>query len=200
MSSFLSEHTAEFYLAPHAAEVFSSYATPAIPIYFWSTREGNRLAEKSFAGKRLRVVNIFARRPKIGELHEQIIAAKLNRELFVYANEADALGIPTLAGIPLISSLEQLKRDCPSRWFRIYRGCEADIEMAIILPGACVEKDATPHIRGPIGLEFLAEETVSAAVPLEWMQAIERLRALRGIARNGYFYGRYNPFHLLLVE
>lgn len=200
MGSFLSEHTAEYYLVPRTAEVFSSYATVVVPIYFWSTREGSRLGEEGIKYSQVRVIAIFARRPKVSASHADIIMAKLNRELFVYAREARALGIPTLAGMPLISSLDQLRINCPCVWFRLLDDCENDIEIPMSLEGEPLETTVLSHVDGPTQLDTLADDAVSAAAVSEWTEVIANLRFLKRVMRHGIHFGGYNPFHLLLID
>lgn len=200
MGSFLSEHTAEYVLAPRAAEVLSSHATAAIPIYYWATREGSRVTQHSAADTTLRVLAVFARRPKVDGPHADVITAKLNEELFIYANEAHTLGIPTLAGIPLVASLSQLRPNCPCAWFRLHRGHGTGIEIAVDLRGECLVPCDRPEVTGPTELEALAEATVSSATTVEWEDALERMRCLRRLGKKGLFYRGYNPFHVLLLD
>lgn len=171
-----------------------------MPIYFWSTREGSRLGEKGIKGTPVRVISIFARRPKVGENCADTISVKLNRELFVYAAAAGELGIPTLAGIPLVSSLDQLRLDCHCVWFRLLDDCKNDIEIPMTLQGEPLEVTDRSCVDGPTQLDCLAGDAVSAAAAFEWTDAIAKLRLLRGVARHGVFFGGYNPFHLLLMD
>lgn len=203
MGSFLSEHTAEFVLAPRAAEVFSSYAAAAIPIYYWATREGSRLARESSPHAHLRVVSIFARRPKVEHIGSGRITAKLNRELFEYSIAAKKVGIPTLAGIPLVASLEQLRQSCRCVWFRLHELPAADVEIAMNIDGQCVDSYCRPGLTGPTELKALADDVVQAAAILEWRDALEVLRELRRVGRDqGFmtFLGGYKPFHVLLLQ
>jgi len=199
MRSFLSEHTAEYCLVSQAVKAFSSYVGTAIPIYFWSTREGNRLAQQSLAGQELRIVSVFARRPKISGPCAESMTAKLNRELFHYASEAESLGISTLAGMPLVTSLNQLRLDCPCAWFRLFKSHDLDTEITMSLRGQTSEI-VPSFVTGPAPLESLAEDAFCAASTVEWGDAIEILRTLRQVTRSGVFYGGYNPFHLLLMD
>lgn len=203
IASFLSEHTAEFILAPQAAEVFSRFAKAAVPIYYWSTREGSRVGRECAPNRHVRVVSIFARRPKVTVPGQSVIVAKLNQELFTYSEEATERGIPTLAGIPLVSSLDQLTASCPSVWFRLLDAPSNDMEIPLALNGERREGDDPTHIEGPSQLENLAAKAVSKATAYEWRDALDTLRELRRVGHpNGFFHflGGYKPFHVLLLQ
>ncbi len=203
MGSFLSEHTAEFVLAPRAAEVFSSYAAAAIPIYYWASREGSRLALESSPDTHIRVVSIFARRPKVERTVPDRITAKLNAQLFRYSVAAEAVGIPTLAGFPLVASLRELRQTCRCMWFRLHGASVMDVEILMDLEGQCIEPRQIRELTGPTELEALADDVVQAAAILEWGNALEALRQLRWVEPDhGYmtFRGGYKPFQVLLLQ
>ncbi len=203
MGSFLSEHTAEFVLAPRAAEVFSSYAAAAIPIYYWASREGSRLAQASSPDALLQVVSIFARRPKVEISVPDRITAKLNAQLFHYSVAAEAVGIPTLAGFPLVASLREFRQTCRCMWFRLHGDSATDVEITMDMEGQCIEARQIRELTGPTELKALADDAVQAAAILEWGDALEVLRELRWVGRDqGYmtFLGGYKPFHVLLLQ
>lgn len=202
-SSFISEHTAEFILAPRAVEAFSSHASTVVPIYFWSTREGSRLSRSVAANTRLQMVSIFARRPKVDILGSDKIAVNLNEELFDYTDAASALGIPTLAGIPLVSSLDQLRLTSPCAWFRLRENAGHGVEILLDLHGENSGTDSDSHVICSANLGQLAKDAVAAAKCYEWVDALDTLRILRrtcGPSGCYPYYGGYRPFHLLLLQ
>ena len=105
---FMSEHTAEFYLVPALLRASSTHGVQAFPFYFWSTREGNRVGVESGIGQGLRIAAIYPRRPKVRHAGDDRVLIKFNHSLFVAAREGEALGLPVLAGVPLVSSLFDL--------------------------------------------------------------------------------------------
>jgi hypothetical protein len=47
MTSFMSEHTAEFYLVPHFRDLLGAGYPHVLPFFYWKTREGNTLPDPS---------------------------------------------------------------------------------------------------------------------------------------------------------
>lgn len=97
MASFFSERTAEYSLVPHLmVELQKKYRLIA-PIYFWRTREGNNIAHELHCGTRVKILSLFARRPKVtNDIH--IVHGKINEGLIRYSRIAKEHGIPTIAG------------------------------------------------------------------------------------------------------
>lgn len=202
MGSFLSEHTAEFVLVPRAVTAFSTYSTAVVPIYLWANREGGRAARACAPDTRIRIVSIFARRPKTIDSCDDRILVKLNRELFHYSKEASSRGVPTLAGIPLVASLHQLRLECECAWWRLTDHPYDDLEFVLPLECSISAHADGDHYNCPRQLHTLAKEAVSEAKLFCWDNALETLRELRrACAGHHYRYGsRYKPFSLLLFE
>ena len=108
LSSFISEHTGEYALIPDLRRRLSPRYRNIVPIYFWSSREGNvRMLEK-LRPMPVRLLTAFARRPKVDKRHPGTIYLKVNKELVEYAHASEPLGLPVIAGIPLVSSVFDL--------------------------------------------------------------------------------------------
>lgn len=116
---FMSEHTAEYALVSNLIAHLADCFPRVIPMCFWSTREGARIAEESMGGHRVRVVAAFARRPKVLRSGQPSILVKINAQLFVGAAEGSEFGIPVLAGVPLVASLSDFTIGVPCSWFYI---------------------------------------------------------------------------------
>jgi hypothetical protein len=120
--SFLSEHSVEYALVPNLVGHLTVKFRSVIPIFFWSTREGNATARSSFHDVPVRILSVFARRPKISASHPNLIFMKINTQLLVYATKSAQHGIPTLTGIPLADSLQAFGLHSPCCWYKLNRG------------------------------------------------------------------------------
>ncbi len=106
LESFISEHSAEYILVPNIVRRLTPKFTQVAPVFLWLSREGNRTALEMMAGKRIRLLTAFPRRPKI--LSPNSIAMKVNHELVAYSERSADAGMVVLLGVPLVSSLSTL--------------------------------------------------------------------------------------------
>jgi hypothetical protein len=106
MTSFFSERTAEYSILPTVVTYFRQRFGAAASMYFWANREGNFAAQKIHAGRRMRVLVLFARRPK--DWKGMVLFGKINAELFEFAENANQLGLPCFAGFPAVRSVLEL--------------------------------------------------------------------------------------------
>lgn len=203
---FISEHTAEYVLVPALTRILAASFSRVVPIYFWSTREGSNLGRRCMSSQPIRLVAVYARRPKIEELGQNHILVKLNAELFEYARVAKPLGIPVFAGVPLVSSLAELTLKSQCSWFRLApdESQDRDTELRLTLSGARLDDDRScVGLEGPLESGKLVESVLTGSERISWEQALEKLREIRqSVQRYGLygFFGGYKPFHLLLFD
>jgi len=204
MASFFSEHSAEYVLVPRIVQQLSEHFHKVVPVFFWANREGNTIARACAPCQTLRVISVFARRPKVNRPGEQQVLVKFNTELFDWAAEAEALGIPTFAGLPLVSSLTDLTLDCACAWFWVGPHRGEDVELILSLDGDVVRNSSgKPHVHGPIELPDVERRVRESAKTLPWKDALDRIRQIRISVRAQNrlpFFGGYKPFHLLLLD
>ena len=208
LRSFMSEHTAEYVLVPNLIGRLAPRFAEVIPIFFWSSREGNTTGLQCMSNTKVRVLSCFARRPKVVVPGSDRIIMKLNRELLEYSYGSSEVGIAVLAGIPLVSSLSQLKQTAPCSWFEL-RGFESvdfsvNIEyyIQVMLDGTTRPKADLHGMDVPLTDQQLMD-VVSRSELMPWASAVEILRHIRSQQPdfNRFpFFGGYKPFHLLLPE
>lgn len=171
-------------------------------MYYWTTREGNAVARALHAGRYLRVLAIFARRPKVGR--GQVIHGKLNSELYRFARQAHEFGIPTFAGYPAVRNIFELGRDFRTIWFPLDEpGCEdVHFQIDMSIPNQapmCLEC-------GPLNtldLEDLGDAIEGASI-LSWKEAMTAIGSTRNAQRIGgageYFWGGspYAPVYVVV--
>lgn len=201
------EHTAEYALVPRLVSILSEESARIIPFYFWASREGNSVSLASIRDLPIRLISVYARRPKVINAGTREVSVKFNAELFDYASLAVPLGIPVFAGLPLASSIIDMTPDVPCVWFDL-NPCPngtSDIEAVISvdhLPGDLIE--IAPCVIGPLDADTLISTIVDKSRRMIWGEAINTLRIIRresGLG-HGYFrwFGGYKPFYLLLCD
>jgi hypothetical protein len=198
----MSEHTAEYVLVPDLVRRLSPHFRAIIPMFFWSTREGNATARKLMSNISVRLVTAFPRRPKISRSAENQITMKVNQELLSYASVSADAGIPVFAGIPLVASLSTLRVESSCCWFdlREFTTADRDCFVGMTLDGA-ITPDHQAQEFSPLplnDLQILAIVNESPVLP--WVDAIEALRRIRYMAPESgrfSFFGGYKPFHFV---
>jgi len=200
--SFCSEHTVEYVLVPRIVREFAPHYDKVVALYFWATREGNTTSRLCDPHETVRLVSVFPRRPKVATPNDQSVLVKFNAELFTWATESYRFGIPTFAGVPLVSSLAHLTLESPLAWFHLAPAHLGDVELTITLDGRVVQVPSqSDSVEGPINLTDVLNRVGRLSRPCSWEEALEHLNQVRSNARPAryfYFIGGYKPFHLLL--
>jgi hypothetical protein len=203
-TSFISEHTAEYALVRSLVGILSRQFSTIIPVYFWATREGSRIAARGVGQQQVRVIAAYARRPKVGNPEDSIVFMKINALLLQAGAAGLDVGIPVLAGVPLATGLLQFSIETPCSWFHINgRGPgDQDVEIRISLIGATQESNSSrPGVVGPLTADDLLSIVQTKARAMTWDVAVDCIRRVRSSGETGmraFFFSRYRPFYLVL--
>lgn len=204
MTSFFSERTAEYSILPTVVTYLRQRFGAAAPMYFWSTREGNTVADEVHAGRRMRVLVVFARRPKVGR--GAVLLGKLNAELFEFAKRAEQHGLPCFAGFPAVRSVLELGEDFRTHWFPLIGeeqddlNFQVDLSQPYLIPTAMDGNALRTVELGDIG------DAVENARILQWSDVVKVIRSIRLAHRRtsyGAFLGGgspYAPAYILVPE
>lgn len=207
MASFLCEHTAEYMLVPRVRALLASRFLPSVPIYYWKTREGNSVSSSLHSRWAVRVLAMFARRPKIAK-SEHLVAGRINQELYEFADSSRRAGIPAIAAFPAVSSLWKLYQDAPVFWLSLQtKKPPSDIEFFFDTSN----NPCCSFCRGGDDISVLSDEEVVDMITREakvfgWAEAMEAIGELRlERSRKGPFshffgFGGYKPVYFLLPE
>lgn len=201
VTSFISEHSAEYILVANLTETLTPHFN-VIPIYFLSTREGSIISRECGPSQVVKVVSVFARRPKVGFPGQPIIQVKFNESILQTTGLSLSLGIPTFAGVPLASSIFDLRLDLNCAWFELKSGA-CDVVYELSVKGELISPKS-PLIEGPLSEDELVR-SIKATDSMNWKNAVEALRTIRRgatwPAHLGHMFGGvYHPFTLLLLE
>jgi hypothetical protein len=201
MTSFISEHTAEYFLIPQLCDILSKTYNNIVPLYFWQSREGDNLSKEIHRNYNLKLLAFFPRRPKLEYSSSDKIICSINDSLFEFSNQAIKHGIITIAGVPLISSILEFGMH-KSIWFQISTICQPYISLSIDKTNNLVighNKDC---------IKILDEKSFSNiydnANSFDWETAIKIMKDLRNTSRiglNRFFYGdHYKPTYILMFS
>jgi hypothetical protein len=198
----MSEHSAEFVVVPALARILASTYKRVTPLYVWLSREGSGWAGDLETP--LRVVVLFARRPKVEWPGQSSIRMKINSELHRDASYWKSRGIPAFAGVPLVSSLATLDFRSRCAWFSIgSRDDGLETIVSLSLGGAADHSVPVPGIRGPLTDRELIEMVCREATETTWGKTVFAIREhRRSIAQlqTPFFSPGYKPVFLLLGQ
>lgn len=204
MASFFSERTAEYSLVPNLMiELQKKYRLIA-PIYFWRTREGNNTARELHCDARVKVLSLFARRPKItDDIH--LVQGKINEGLVRYSNIAKEHGIPTIAGFIASTNIFDNYNPKNHLFFDLTNDLsEMDYNFSYnIYENQIIQcDDSIKHIKS----NDIIEITQKYSRSFSWKEAIELIYQLNNtINRLGsmsyiFWRGGYKPIYFILSE
>jgi len=111
LSSFVSDHSAEYLLVPAITKVLRAEYSTIVPLYFWLSREGGLHARETHEGSPFRAVALFPRRPKFELGKHRRIYVTINESLKESALVLRNRGIPSLVGCPIIESFWQIDEE-----------------------------------------------------------------------------------------
>lgn len=174
--SFISEHTAEFYLVPRFQKVLRSDFSTTLPFFFWSTREGNSNSRNSSTGESVRVCALFPRRPKLGGTCAVIM--KVNKEVFEMAAELQQVGIPSFVGVPIVHSLFELVEDFDCLWFYLRARDQFQAEWEVECEGS-MALPCNGALRGPCRSKEVCQIIETQSQTRSWQDTIEMIRYAR---------------------
>ncbi len=202
-TSFVNERSVEYVLVNHLVAVLTQEHRTLIPIFFWKTREGSRIATQGMLGQHVRLLTVFARRPKVLQPFAQTVFMKVNSELLDAAVAASTYGSPVLAGIPRTSSLLNFTVNVPCSWFLLHpghRGAIADVEVSVPVDGSAAAGVGAP-VEGPLGTGEILRIT-GTATSISWDEAVEAMTAIRKSSSPGGYWRfggtGYRPFFVLI--
>jgi hypothetical protein len=206
LASFLCEHTAEYMLVPRMQAVLATRFPSSVPIYFWKTREGNSVSSSLHSRQSLRVLAMFARRPKIVET-EHLLGGKINQELYEFAGASWRAGIPAIAAFPAVSSLWGLYDNPPVFWISLQIKKLSDMEFILdTSKHSCQLFRRDGHVVRVLSDNEIIEMINQEAKVFEWDEAMKKIGELRleryreGSFSRFFRFGGYKPVYFLLPE
>lgn len=198
-TSFVNEHSAEYVLVPAFVRILAAQYPAVIPVFFWRTREGGRLARAGMGNAVVKVVTVYARRPKLSDPGDAQIVMRVNPELLEAASLAANLGSPVFAGVPLATSICEFTLETRCAWFVLRRGASSDLGEDVVID---VADPGIGHlgglVEGPIDDATIREIVRVEAEPMPWRDAVDVIATIRRVGGGDRPFGSYRPFQLII--
>lgn len=205
VKSFISEHSAEFVLVSDFINIISSanLYKNIVPFYFWKTREGSSISRLCDDGRKIGLIAMFPRRPKIDNPLQKDIAIKFNKSVLETASLLLENNIPTFSGIPLTSSIFNYGYKCPCMWFSLEPDAigSNEIYISIDLSLRMVVNRLPKYIKGPLRPADILIIVNDHIKPVKWSYAIDILRSITSPSLKIYqpFFGlQYKPVYFII--
>jgi hypothetical protein len=128
---FFSEHSAEYVLVPILKNILHEEYNFVTPIYPSLSKEGSNLARKIHKDEKFKVVGLYPRRPKLVFPDDSITTIKLNHEILRAAEHGEKIGVPMIAGCPLVKNFWELGKNPECCWIKLGKGIKDDTEIKI---------------------------------------------------------------------
>lgn len=186
-TSYICEHSAEFYLVPYLKSLLEREFEYVAPISPWLSREFAGKSKKLHQNASFRVLVVFPRRPKISNGSD--IFMTVNAELEAFKKVGIEYGISVIAGCPLATDFWELATANRYAWLNIGR---LDTYEYLINASSPAED------RGGL---FLTDEQILELVKKSSIQTMDSFESFVRDARYSqppsFFWGRYKPVYFL---
>ena len=154
----------------------------------------------------IRLLSVFARRPKVTRPGDDRIIMKLNAELFDVARRSHEFGIPVLAAVPVVASIEDVTLGAPCQWYRLSPDSldVRDLEVTLASDGSSKGAVIPDVVTGPMNADAIVGIVHKATRSVSWDEGVESLRTIRTRtkAERGTFpyFGGYKPFNIMVMD
>lgn len=156
------------------------------------------MSRDCFADTSVKILALYARRPKVDCPGRSKIFVKLNELLFARAEIFHSKGIFAFAGVPLADSLDRLLLSAACVYFDLEREWnEAFIEIDINEEGNAIEP--LPY---QLSIAAVADRIATLGA-MEWRHALKLIDEMRrsdykGFYRRGLYGDLYKPVYLIV--
>ena len=187
-TSLMSEHSIEYCLVPRMLTILKQSFQDITPIYPAMMREFGKRSYKN-QNAFIRALAMFPRRPKITNDFSSEIYITINQELHAFEDFMRAIGVPTIAGCPMVKTIWELSCDPEICWIDIRH--------------ASLNKYLNEINYEETSGALLTEQEILRRVSESQLLSIESLgdavRTFRGISGGSYIYGpQYKPVFFLI--
>lgn len=99
-TSYISEHSAEYYLVPVLKKILQEQYSHVAPVFPWISREFSKISRHLHKDDQFHLLVMFPRRPKLNGLNSGEIYVTINWELEAFNKAGKEKGVPVIAGCP----------------------------------------------------------------------------------------------------
>lgn len=116
--SFIGEYSIGLSLVPYIKEILHEEYEFVTPIFPWLTREGSNISKYLHRNDQFKIFGIYPRRPKLA-FESEDLEFKINAHIIDGAHSGLKLGIPIIAGCPLVKNFWELSNKIKFLWIRL---------------------------------------------------------------------------------
>ena len=202
-TSFIGEHSVELAIVPILKNILQQEYEFVTPIFPWMTREGGSVSKYLHQNEKFKVIGLYPRRPKITISDKENIYLKINEQIILGAQSGLSLGIPIIAGYPLVKNFWGLGKNPHCLWIRLDFESNKNLEFQI-------KFDKTLSLDVELSKKVFQQENEilnyfnENAKLLEINETLEAFRKIKMDSINLNFYssfaymGGYKPIYFLL--
>lgn len=119
ITGFSTERTAEYTILHDLYERIKNQYSFFYPFYYQKNRDDTHLSERNQI-EELNLLICFARRPKTKNPNSSYSVITFRPTLFDHTNYFSALGVPTIIGAPIGTSIDKIGFGSKCYWFQLY--------------------------------------------------------------------------------
>lgn len=120
-TSYISEHSAEYYLVPALKEILQEQYSHVAPVFPWISRELSKISRLLHKDDQFHVLVMFPRRPKLHDQKRYEIYVTINQELEDFNKAGESNGVPVIAGCPRAIDIWDLSNCQNYAWLDLTR-------------------------------------------------------------------------------
>jgi hypothetical protein len=200
-TSFLGEYSIGLSIVPVIKELLQTEYRFVTAIFPWMTREGSNISKVLHKTDQFKIFGVYPRRPKLKYECEDI-EIKLNGQIIAGALQGADIGIPIIAGCPLVKNFWEFSENPNFLWINLALDIYNDVEF-IIEKG----KDISPELSSKLLekqdiLNFIIERAKLFSIE----EAVNAFREINMKSMNLNLYPRfgiggvYKPIYFLLKD
>ena len=192
-TSYISEHSAEFYLVPSLKADLEKHFKYVAPLFPWINRETSKISKALHDGDCFRLLTMFPRRPKVDEKDHKRVFVTINRELLRFKEFAEEYGVPVIAGCPIATSFWELSQCSIYVWMDI---CSSQLEKYLNPAQDLDFLNTSPSVLSTQDIIKMVKE--SSVMDIDGF--IEFLKESRYVQPTRLYGPRYKPVYFIIKE
>ncbi len=201
-TSFIGEHTVGLAICPILKEILHKKYELVTPIFPWMSREGGSVSKHLHEKDKFKIIGLYPRRPKISLGDTENIYLKINEQILLGAQTALGIGVPIIAGIPLVRDFWNLGAFPKCLWIKLDFKHFEDKEFRI---GLTTTESASDELTRKLLTEYQILEYLSAtSKTFDIANALDAFREIKMKSMNLKSYsslaymGGYKPIYFLI--
>lgn len=129
-TSFVGEYSVGLAIAPLLKEILHKEYEFVTPIFPWMSREGAIISKYLHQKDKFFIIGFYPRRPKI-LLSDNNMYLKINEQVILGARLGQSLGIPIIAGYPIVRDFWELGKSPRCLWAKLDFNSVKNMEFVI---------------------------------------------------------------------